>query len=179
MPRNVEIKARLTDASVPMRLAAELAGNEGQLIRQEDIFFHGREGRLKLRILAPDHGELIFYHRPDQAGPKTSTYAISVTSEPAQLRQVLALSLGERAVVRKTRRLFLVGRTRVHLDAVEGLGEFLELEVVMADGEDLAAGEQEAAALMARLQVTPSALIEGAYVDLLAAADHPDDAGSR
>lgn len=167
MPRNVEIKARLADASLQARLAAELAGNDGEVIQQEDIFFPCPEGRLKLRILAADHGELIFYHRPDQAGPKTSSYAISVTREPDQLRRVMALALGERAVVRKTRRLFLVGRTRVHLDVVEDLGDFLELEVVMADDEDLAVGEREAAELMAELQVGPNDLIEGAYVDLL------------
>jgi predicted adenylyl cyclase CyaB len=70
--------------------------------------------------------------------------------------------------VRKTRTLFLVGRTRVHLDRVEGLGHFLELEVVLEDDELLEAGIQEANDIMAHLGVEPSQLIEGAYMDLLA-----------
>jgi adenylate cyclase class IV len=55
----------------------------------------------------------------------------------------------------------------VHLDRVEGLGEFLELEVVLAEGEDAKAGVEEAHALMAAFGITPSQLIDGAYVDLL------------
>ncbi|MDT4826636.1 cyaB: putative adenylyl cyclase CyaB [compost metagenome] len=71
--------------------------------------------------------------------------------------------------MRKQRRLFLVGRTRVHLDRVEGLGEFLELEVVLQDGEPAEAGVAEAHALMARLGVAEDQLMQGAYVDLLRA----------
>ena len=80
---------------------------------------------------------------------------------------VLAAALPVRGVVRKRRELLLCGRTRIHLDRVEGLGEFLELEVVLAEGEDLAAGEAEARALMARLEVDPGDLVTGAYMDLL------------
>lgn len=60
------------------------------------------------------------------------------------------------------------GRTRIHLDRVRGLGEFLELEVVLRDGESAELGVQEAHELMALLGVGDSQLIEGAYVDLLA-----------
>ncbi|MCY1368330.1 hypothetical protein D9M69_553040 [compost metagenome] len=62
-----------------------------------------------------------------------------------------------------------MGRTRVHLDRVEGLGEFLELEVVLQEGEPADAGVAEAHALMARLGVAESQLVQGAYVDLLRA----------
>ena len=69
--------------------------------------------------------------------------------------------------MRKQRRLFLAGRTRIHLDRVESLGDFVELEVVLADGETAQAGEQEAIRLMAQLGIDSSQLIEHAYVDLL------------
>ena len=72
--------------------------------------------------------------------------------------------------MRKLRTLYLAGRTRVHLDRVEALGDFLELEVVLADAESVADGVAEAHALMARLGVPTSDLVEGAYVDLLRAA---------
>jgi adenylate cyclase class IV len=56
----------------------------------------------------------------------------------------------------------------VHLDRVAGLGDFLELEVVLDEHEPSEAGVSEATALMARLGIAPSQLVEGAYVDLLA-----------
>jgi predicted adenylyl cyclase CyaB len=71
--------------------------------------------------------------------------------------------------VRKQRQLFLVGRTRVHLDRVESLGDFLELEVVLREGESTKAGVAEAQALMAQLGIAAGQLIQSAYVDLLRA----------
>jgi predicted adenylyl cyclase CyaB len=70
--------------------------------------------------------------------------------------------------VQKQRTLFLVGRTRIHLDRVAGLGDFLELEVVLEDNEPTEVGVSEAHELMASLGVELSQLVEDAYVDLLA-----------
>ena len=70
--------------------------------------------------------------------------------------------------VQKLRTLFLRGRTRIHLDEVAGLGDFLELEVVLADRELPARGLDEANDLLRRLGVDSSQLIEGSYLDLLA-----------
>lgn len=69
--------------------------------------------------------------------------------------------------MQKKRTLLLVGITRIHLDQVQGLGHFLELEVVLEEDEPLEAGMQEANDIMAQLEVEPSQLIEGAYLDLL------------
>uniref|UniRef100_A0A8C3FEW7 CYTH domain-containing protein n=1 Tax=Chrysemys picta bellii TaxID=8478 RepID=A0A8C3FEW7_CHRPI len=77
-------------------------------------------------------GQLIFYERPDSEGPKLSHYSISPTADPAGLKAVLSQALGVQGVVKKERRLYVVGQTRVHLDRVEGLGDFLELEVSQA-----------------------------------------------
>jgi adenylate cyclase class IV len=141
------------------------------VIRQEDFFFHCSNGRLKLRVLSPSAGELIFYQRPDAPGPKTSRYWVSRTAEPSALLDVLTRSHGVRAVVRKTRRLFVVDRTRIHLDSVDELGHFLELEVMLNDSEGASAGEASARSLMMTLGVDDSALVAGAYVDLLVEKD--------
>ncbi|MDE2292823.1 MAG: class IV adenylate cyclase [Elusimicrobia bacterium] len=170
MARNVEIKARAGDLSALAARAAALGGRGPAPIEQEDVFFRCLGGRLKLRVFPDGSGELISYRRPDASGPKTSDYRRVAVADPGALRAVLADALGEAGRVRKRRSLYLLGRTRVHLDEVEGLGAFLELEVVLADGEDAAAGEAEALALMADLGVSPSDLVEGAYVDLLAGA---------
>ncbi|MBB22528.1 MAG: adenylate cyclase [Roseibacillus sp.] len=167
MDRNVEIKARVRDYQHTARRARELASSEPVIIPQEDVFFPCPSGRLKLRILGPEHGELIFYQRPDQEGPKTSLYSLTPTSDPTGLRHVLATAYGEKAVVQKTRHLYLVGRTRIHLDRVEGLGDFLELEVVLAEEDSIEGGEAEAHRLMEPLGVLPEDLVPDAYVDLL------------
>ncbi len=98
-------------------------------LQQDDTFFRCDSGRLKLRVFADGNGELIFYRRADEQGPKESFYLLAPTSSPDTLRELLTSAYGQVGRVRKHRTLFLVGRTRVHLDQVEGLGHFLELEV--------------------------------------------------
>ena len=169
MARNIEIKARVASLDAVHARAAALAGSAPVLIEQDDTFFRCDNGRLKLRTFADDSGELIFYRRSDQAGPKESFYVRAPTAAPALLRESLTLAYGQAGRVRKRRTLFLVGRTRVHLDDVEGLGTFVELEVVLADGESTNDGVEEAHSLMRALGIEPSQLIETAYVDLLAA----------
>lgn len=167
MARNVEIKARIESIRAVLPLAAAVADQGPFEISQDDTFFACTRGRLKLRALAENDGQLIFYQRADSAGPKESFYVLSPTSAPDALRETLALAYGVVGRVRKQRTLFLARRTRIHLDRVEGLGEFLELEVVLAEDEPLEAGLAEAHALMHRLGIQPGQLLQGAYVDLL------------
>ncbi|MBD3219955.1 CYTH domain-containing protein [bacterium] len=171
MPRNVEIKARVDDPAAVASMATGLAGSGPEVIRQHDTFYAARRGRLKLRRLEGGRGELIAYDRPDGTGPRTSDYHLYRTERHEELGGVLAAGLTAIGDVRKTRRLWHVGRTRVHLDAVEGLGDFLELEVVLAAGEGVEAGRREAEELMDRLGIDKSRLISGAYVDLLGEAE--------
>ncbi|WP_457337238.1 class IV adenylate cyclase [Rhizobacter sp. P5_C2] len=167
MARNIEIKARIEGIEHVEAHVAALAQHGPELIAQDDTFFRCDNGRLKLRAFSDTEGELIFYRRADQAGPKESFYVRSSTADPVALRELLALAHGQAGRVRKQRTLYRVGRTRVHLDRVEGLGDFLELEVVLHDGEAVEAGVAEAHELMAQLQVAAGQLVERAYVDLL------------
>ena len=169
MARNIEIKARIESVAQLTPRVAELA-SEGPLeIAQDDTFFACENGRLKLRAFSNDSGELIFYRRANQSGPKESFYIRSPTSSPESLREALSLAYGQIGRIRKYRTLFLVGRTRVHLDRVEGLGHFLELEVVLVDDESSEHGILEASQLMAKLGIQPGQLVEGAYLDLMKA----------
>lgn len=168
MSRNVEIKARIESLEALASKATALASEGPIEIVQDDTFFHCPSGRLKLRAFPRGDGELIYYRRADEHGPKESFYLRSPTSAPDTLRESLSLAYGQVGRVRKHRTLYLAGRTRIHLDRVEGLGDFLELEVVLADSEPAEAGAREAYDLMEKLGVTPSQLIECAYVDLIA-----------
>jgi predicted adenylyl cyclase CyaB len=168
MARNIEIKARIAAVNALYERTTLLADAGPTHIVQEDVFFHCDRGRLKLRSFADGSGELIFYRRADQAGPKESFYVRSPTVSPGSLCEALTLAYGEVGRVKKQRTLFLVGRTRVHLDRVEGLGDFLELEVVLGDDEAADVGVREAHALMRQLGIGADQLIEDAYLDLLA-----------
>ncbi len=167
MARNVEIKARAHDPERVAARAQELSGDPAFKIQQTDTFFNCPNGRLKLRILGDGRGELIFYQRPDQTGPKTSQYEIWRTENPEPVRELLSAALGTRGEVRKKRSVFLVDQTRLHLDEVEGLGDFLELEVVLGDEEGTERGEGVARELMNALGVEDTDLVTGAYIDLM------------
>lgn len=173
MPSNIEIKARVRDFNEIRRRAEQLSDRPVEIISQEDTFFNSPQGRLKLRVLSQDRAQLIYYTRPDQEGPKRSDYHLFLTSDPENLKSVLKLAYGIRGIVKKKRYLYLVGQTRVHLDDVEGLGQFMELEVVMQEAQSDAEGQAIAEGLMSALGVERSDLLEGAYMDLLESSTHP------
>lgn len=166
MPTNIEIKARARNFDEIKSRAEGLSDIPVQVIVQEDTFFNTPQGRLKMRRIN-DHAQLIYYTRPDQVGPKRSDYHITRSDDPENLKRVLELAYGVRGVVRKTRYLYLVGQTRVHLDDVEGLGQFMELEVVLEEGQSDAEGQKLAEDLMSALGVERGDLIDGAYMDLI------------
>ncbi len=168
MNRNVEIKAKVAALEAIARRAQELGAEGPVVLEQEDTFFACPRGRLKLRQFADSaEGELIYYERADATGPKESRYRIHRTPDPAGLSAVLAAALGVRGVVRKHRTLYLIGVTRLHLDLVEGLGSFVELEVVLQPGQETSQGVAIAHDLMEKLGVPQSGLVHQAYIDLL------------
>jgi predicted adenylyl cyclase CyaB len=166
--RNVEIKAKVADLGAIRRVMAGLADSGPMEMEQEDTFFGCPRGRLKLRRFdGCVEAELIYYERPESSGPKESRYVVHPTADAEGLREVLVAALGVRGVVRKRRAVYMVGQTRVHLDRVEGLGEFVELEVVLEPQQDSADGVLIARELMAKLDISQSRLVDKAYIDLL------------
>jgi predicted adenylyl cyclase CyaB len=178
MAENVEIKAVLRNPARAERIAARLSGGNGEVIRQVDVFFPSERARLKLRILGPGSGELIRYERPDVREVRSSRYAIARTPDPQNLLDILTATLGRTGTVTKTRRLFLVGQTRVHIDDVEGLGSFLELEVVLAPGQLESEGRRIAEQLLSEFGIEPDQLVAEAYIDLLRALLRDNAAGA-
>ncbi len=169
MAQNVEIKAVARDWTHLCDTAARLATKGPSELYQRDLFFDVPSGRLKLRSFGGAAGELIAYHRPDQAGPKLSRYQITPVADAAGLEQTLGEVLPLLGIVAKKRTVYWVDRTRVHLDEVTDLGRFLELEVVLAEGESPAQGRQVADHLLQQLGVAEADLLTHAYLDLLRA----------
>ena len=141
-----------------------------EVILQRDTFYRVSDGRLKLREFGDGAAELIHYHREGGSRPRLSTYTRISVGQAEDLKRVLASVLSLRGVVTKRRELYLVGRTRVHLDDVEQLGWFLELEVVLRDSEPLVEGQREAGVLMKQLNITEEDLLAVGYIDLLESA---------
>ncbi len=167
MARNIEIKAKIERTEALISIIASLAKTGPFHILQHDTFFNCPLGKLKLRAFSDNAGELIYYQRPELNGPKLSLYHISPTTEPDSLKDTLALAYGILGTVRKQRTLYLLGKTRIHLDRVDGLGDFLELEVVLEDLQTITYGESIALDLMAKIGVLPNQLIPTSYLELL------------
>jgi homotetrameric cytidine deaminase len=165
--RNIEIKARDRDPARTLELVLGLgAADEGDL-QQRDTYFDRALGRLKLREQEPGEDELIEYRRADEPDARTSSYRHVPVAAAAELRDALDAALGTLVVVTKRRRLLLKDNVRIHLDEVEGLGSFIELEAVAGADSDLSTEQAQVAELRERLDIGDGALVGESYSDLL------------
>lgn len=177
---NLEFKARLHDRPAVMAVLHSRSATFVGVLQQSDTYFNVAAGRLKLREIthtmpagAPPTAEcqLIFYQRPDLPAVKRSDYFLAPVADAGRMKRVLQEALGIRVVVAKRRELYLLplpgGSIRIHLDQVEGLGEFVEVEAVAGDESNVAAAEAEAQRLLQAFGVHAADLISGSYADLL------------
>lgn len=167
MARNIEIKARIDSVEAVLPRARALAGSGPELIEQDDQFFPVPHGRLKLRRFADGSAELIHYHRADGPGARASDYVRVPVPDADALALALGRANGLLGRVRKRRWLLLVGQTRIHLDRVEDLGDFMELEVVLREGQSDIEGQVIADTLMQELGLVSAARLSGSYLDAL------------
>src|SRR3954453_17271074 len=124
--RNLELKARDDDPQATRAAAIAAGAIEHGVLRQRDTYFSARAGRLKLREQRPGGAQLIAYERSDEAQERESRYRLADVPDPAPRRAALAAALGITVVVEKERHLLLADSVRIHLDHVEGLGQFVE-----------------------------------------------------
>ena len=168
MARNIELKVRIDSVEALLPLALQLTGAEPEVIDQDDTYFAVTQGRLKLREFADGSAELIHDHRSDTPTAKAGDRVRVPVPDPVLLREALARGCGLRGRVRKRRWLLRAGATRIHLDRVEGLGDFMELEVVLTAEESDSTGVRIAEGLMQALGLEHAEPLAGAYLDLLA-----------
>ena len=166
--RNIEIKARDVDPGRTLELALALGAEDRGEISQLDTYFARARGRLKLREQEPGENELIQYHRANAGEARTSEYRRVAAGEAEGLREALAEAYGTLVAVQKQRRLLLWENVRIHIDEVEGLGTFLELEAVAEADSDLSAEHDKIARLRDELLIDDDAgLVASSYSDLL------------
>jgi len=166
---NVEFKARCADLDGARSILLALGASGPTPDRQVDTYFAVPHGRLKLREGTVERA-LIHYRRADDAGPKRSDVTLYPTGPDASaLKAALAAALGVRVVVDKHREILWLDHVKCHLDRVEGLGTFVEVEAIARDARDTEdALRQRCDALLHALGVKESDLVAGSYADLLA-----------
>jgi predicted adenylyl cyclase CyaB len=175
MPENIEIKARVRDWESLKKKAEEICGTPAEVLQQEDTFFEVKQNRLKLRVFSDHQAELIYYRKEDIPGPKRSDYQIVPIKHPAKVKAMLSQALGIRGTVIKSRTVFKKENVRIHLDEVEGLGRFVEIEVVLGSNHDRLHGEKSATQFMEKLGITETDLLEKSYIDMLEKSSRPQE----
>lgn len=164
---NIELKARLASLDTARRIAISLADTRLPDQHQIDTYFHCRDGRLKLREIVGERAELIAYRRPNEIGPKASTYFLLPVEVPEQCKEALATTLGIRSRVEKHREIYLHRNVRIHLDRVVGLGEFLEFEAVLGEEYPEAQSQKLVHELRQKFKITDDDLLDSSYGELI------------
>jgi predicted adenylyl cyclase CyaB len=165
--RNIEIKARYPCDAKARHVCEEIGAACLGTVRQVDTYFRVQKGRLKLREEDPGTVKLIAYVRPDQEEPKCSEFVLIAVDSPTTVKELFSAVLGVETVVQKTRTIYILGSARIHVDEVDGVGRFLEIEVPC--GSDDAATQTatlRAHELMEAFGITPMDLVPGSYREL-------------
>jgi homotetrameric cytidine deaminase len=165
--RNVELKARDPESARTLELALALGASDEGEIFQRDTYFGASRARVKLREQTPGDDELIAYRRPDDDDARVSEYLRVAVPDATALREALDAAYGTRVVVAKKRRLLLWQDVRIHLDEVDGLGSYLELEALAPQEGDLDAASEKVERLRGELKIEDADLVAGSYSDLL------------
>lgn len=167
---NIEIKARCADVERVRRILNEHKAEFKGTDHQADTYFKVPKGRLKLRRGNIENA-LIYYERPDQAGPKRTEVSLFRTDAAGaeQLHTAMTSALDVLVVVDKRREIYFIDNVKFHIDAVEGLGSFIEIEAIDESGaiepEKL---RQQCEHYIRLFGIPPADLIERSYSDLLA-----------
>lgn len=165
----VELKARMKHVKEVKRRLSLLGAQNIGTFRQIDTYFQVSEGRLKIRETEEqESGELIFYKRPDVSSIKSS-HVLLIQVQPQETAKALLSKLFPvSSVVNKTREIYALGETRVHLDKVLKLGTFVELEITTTgETQEIRKSKSLLADLSAKLGIRKKDLEALSYADLL------------
>jgi len=163
---NVEIKASCKNHDFIRKYLLSNGAEFKGVDEQADTYFNVANGRLKLRE-GNIENNLIYYERDDKAGPKNSHFKLIKINDPVDLKNVLASSIGIKAVVKKKREIYFIKNVKFHIDEVPGLGTFVEIEAgnILADlpQEQLKA---QCDFYIQEFKIKPEDLIDASYSDM-------------
>lgn len=164
--KNIEIKAKCSNLDALRNRIKNSGGRYIATMKQVDTYFNVPKGRLKLRVIDDKESMLVYYERPDQISSKESNYFIYPSADGKSLKDILSKSMGVKVEVKKFRELYMIGYTRVHLDEVTGLGQFMELETVI-DNQTENEAREENLDIVSKLEIKGSDMIKNSYSDML------------
>jgi predicted adenylyl cyclase CyaB len=164
--RNIELKARCCDLAKARDAAVALGAETVGVLEQTDTYFNPATGRLKLRETIGRLAELIWYDRSDHVDARRSDYQIVPVNDADALKAALTAALGVRVIVKKRRELLMWHNVRIHLDAVQELGTFIEFEAVLSDASEELESRQRLKTLIQALGVTDADRVATSYSSL-------------
>lgn len=164
--QNLEIKLECRDPGLARAICVSYGATFIGVLDQTDTYSRLPQGRLKKRECPGEPTEFIFYERADAARPRMSRFTIY--SEREAETRFGRNPLPVWVVVKKRRELFIAGNVRIHLDSVEGLGDFVEFEALVSGDHSAAKCHAAIAALREALAPVLGEPISLGYSDLLA-----------
>lgn len=163
MAQNIELKIKIDDFSAVTEILHQNNIKLETILRQRDIYYKHKDGLLKLRVYNSS-GELIFYQRNEHDTDRVSNYHL-LKIDPKHAEDFFSKLFEVETEVIKERRLYLYKNTRIHLDVVENLGNYLELETVV--NTSLEEGKNEFAEVVKLFKLDLSKQIKSSYRTLL------------
>ena len=164
---NVEIKAKTSRTNEIRKFLQEHHAEFKGVDEQTDTYFNVPNGRLKLRQ-GKIENNLIFYNRPNQTGPKESNFDLVKIEEGDALREMLSKAIGIKVIVRKRREIYYIENVKFHLDTLEDLGNFVEIEagnkILPLSREKL---HEQCAYYLKEFEIKDEDLIDISYSDML------------
>lgn len=165
--KNIEIKARCENPNSIRVILKEKNAEFKGVDHQIDTYFKVSEGRLKLRQGTIEQN-IIFYRRNDSQGPKLSDIHLVPAEHPDKLHTLLTNALGQKVVVDKQREIYFIDNVKFHIDRVEKLGRFIEIEAIDKDGSMGKSKLQKQCRHYIKLfEIKKEDLISNSYSDLL------------
>ena len=164
---NVEIKARTNKSSVIRNFLLANGAEFKGVDEQTDTYFNVGHGRLKLRE-GNIENNLIYYNRPNQSGPKQSDFDLAKVEDSESLREMLRKAIGIKVVVNKRREIYFIGNVKFHLDSLDALGQFVEIEASNKNRLiDISQLYEQCAYYMQQFKIDKGDLVDLSYSDML------------
>lgn len=165
--KNVEIKAKSNNHEAIRKYLNDRGAEYKGVDHQVDTYFVVPNGRLKLRQGNVENN-LIFYNRSNQSGPKQSDIAFSKVAPDSNIREVLEMALGVLVEVDKKREIYFIENVKFHIDTVEHLSTFMEIEAIDYDGSiGIEKLREQCSFYMNELQIQRGDLLTSSYSDML------------
>lgn len=167
MSFNIELKARCADLEAFEKKTKNLDHTFDGLDKQVDTFYNVPKGRLKLRESSLYGNFLIPYLRADDSGPKRSDYSLLPVPDVAATKRILEDMFGPQLIVKKIRKIYLFENVRIHLDRIEGLGQFIEFEAVVENESEINSNREKLDQLIKYFGINELDFVSNAYADLI------------